>query len=361
LTQFNSVSLHRHISRTYVFDAFHRGWVQILAAEQTPVSETWYQGTADAVRKQLGEIQSTGADYVLILSGDHLYRMDYRPMAQYHWEEQADITVAVQPVPRSDAGRFGILKRGPDGRITDFTEKPKDPQLLARFTSRDDPVKPFLGSMGVYLFKTRVLVNLLESSADDDFGGEVIPKAIQTHKVYGFDFDGYWEDIGTIRSFFETNLSLTRPDPPFSLHDPDHPIYTRPRFLPGSIIAGGTLVNVMLGEGCRIDRAEIRDSIIGIRSRVSDGVQMSQTIMMGSDFYDPPDMPPASGIPLGIGPNCQIIGAILDKNVRIGEGVTILPFPRGTEIEGELWTVRDGIVVIPKNTILLPGTQIGSI
>ena len=358
LTQYNSVSLHRHISRTYVFDAFHRGWVQILAAEQTPVSETWYQGTADAVRKQLLEIQSTGAAYVLILAGDHLYRMDYEPMAKFHWEKDADITIAVQPVPSEEAYRFGILKRTADCRIIDFIEKPKDPVRLAQFVSRDDPQRPYLGSMGIYLFKTQVLIDLLTNSTDDDFGGEVIPKAIPTHKIYGYDFEGYWEDIGTIRSFYDTNLSLTNPDSPFDFHDPARPIYTRSRFLPSSIIDGATMRNVMVGEGARIYRAEIRHSIVGVRGYVANGVRLTDTIFMGADFYESPGKPPVGGIPLGIGPDCQIEGAILDKNVRIGAGVIIRPFPLGSEIDHEEWVVRDGIVVVPKNTILQPGTVI---
>jgi glucose-1-phosphate adenylyltransferase len=358
LTQFNSVSLHRHIARTYVFDAFHRGWVQILAAEQTPVSETWYQGTADAVRKQLMEIQSTGAAYVLILAGDHLYRMDYAPMAQFHWDMDADITIAVQPVPREQAYRYGILKRTADYRITDFVEKPKDPERLEQFVSRDDPQRPYLGSMGNYLFKTQVLIDLLSATTDDDFGGEVIPKAISTHKIYGFDFDGYWEDIGTIRSFYDTNLSLTNPDTPFDFYEPSRPIYTRSRFLPSSVIDGATLHQVLIGEGTRIYRAQIRHSIVGVRGYVSDGVRMTDTVFMGADYYDAPDKAPTGGVPLGIGPDCQIEGAILDKNVRIGAGVIIRPFPMGSEITHENWVVRDGIVIIPKNTILQPGTVI---
>jgi glucose-1-phosphate adenylyltransferase len=359
LTQYNSVSLHRHIARTYVFDNFHRGWVQILAAEQTPDSDAWYQGTADAVRKQLGEIRSTGAEYVLILAGDHLYRMDYRELARFHWDHQADITVAVQPVRREEVSRLGILKRTPDGRIVDFVEKPNDPAVQTAFVSRDDPERPFLGSMGIYLFKTRVLFNLLESTTDDDFGGEVIPKAIGKLEVFGFDFEGYWEDIGTIRSFYETNLALAKPNPPFSLHDPDHPIYTHPRFLPGSVIDGATLHNVLIGEGCRVRRANICDSVIGLRSIIGDDVAIDRTIMMGADYYDPVGYAPAGGIPMGIGDGCQIEGAILDKNVRLGPGVIIRPYPVGTEIDGDAWVVRDGIVVIPKRTILPAGTVIG--
>lgn len=360
LTQFNSVSLHRHITQTYTFDDFHRGWVQILAAEQTPSSSDWYQGTADAVRKQLFEIKSTGADYVLILAGDHLYRMDYDVMAQYHWNQQADITVAVQPVAIQDAPRFGLLKRDPDGRISAFVEKPRDPEIQAQFISRDDPDKPYIGSMGIYFFNTQVLIDLLESSTYEDFGSQIIPYSLQSQRVFGFDFEGYWEDIGTIRSFYETNLRLTRPDSPFNFYDPVRPIYTRARYLPGSVIDGATMSNVLLTDGCQIHRAEITDSIVGLRSHIEGGTYMSQTILMGSDYYDPTNTPPPGGVPLGIGANCIIEGAIIDKNARIGDNVVIRPFPRGTDIleEGN-WVVQDGIVVIPKNTILHPGTYIG--
>jgi glucose-1-phosphate adenylyltransferase len=358
LTQFNSVSLHRHIARTYVFDSFHRGWVQILAAEQTPQSDAWYQGTADAVRKQLIEIQTTGAEYVLILAGDHLYRMDYEALARYHWEKEADITVAVQPVLREEAYRFGLLKRAEDGRITDFVEKARDPQVQERFTSRPDPQRPFLGSMGIYMFKTPVLVNLLQTTVDDDFGGEVIPSAIGSQRVFGVDFEGFWEDIGTIRSFYDTNLMLAKPDSPFQFHDPRRPIYTRARFLPGSTIDGASLHNVLLADGCRIQKAEIRDSIIGLRSHIGNGTRIADTILMGADFYESGDSPPG-GIRLGVGEDCDIQGAILDKNVRLGSGVVIRPFPRGTELDREDWVVRDGIVVIPKNTVLPGGILIG--
>jgi len=358
LTQFNSVSLHRHISRTYVFDPFHRGSVQILAAEQTPKSEGWYQGTADAVRKQLLEIESTGAEYVLILSGDHLYRMDYADLARFHWEMGADITIAVQPVPRSEASRYGLLKRTPEGRVVDFVEKPKDPQVLTNFVSHDDPQKPYLGSMGIYMFKTALLIRLLEASTDDDFGGEVIPKAIHTHKVYGYYFDGFWVDIGTIRSYFETNLMLARPNSPFNFHGASRPIYTRARFLPGSVIRGAKVHNVMLADGCLIGQANIEDAIIGLRSQIGDNVVIRNSIIIGADFYDTPDQPPSGGIPLGIGPGSHIEGAIIDKNTRLGAGVKIQPFPPGTEIDRQDWVVRDGIVVIPKNTILPDNTII---
>ena len=346
LTQFNSVSLHRHITRTYNFDAFHQGWVQIWAAEQTLESADWYQGTADAVRKQLLEIQSTGAKHVLILAGDHLYRMDYKAMAEFHWANKADITVAVQPISKEEVTRFGILKREANGRISSFVEKPKDPEVQKKFISRDDPERPFLGSMGIYMFKTRILIDLLTNFPNhDDFGGDIIPEAIKSHAVYGFDFNGYWQDIGTIRSFYETNLALTTPETPFNFYDAKLPIYTDTRFLPGSIVEDSNLRDVLISEGSRILKSEITHSIIGIRSQIATGCVIKDSIVMGSDYYERDD----EGLPIGIGANCHIEGAILDKNARIGDNVTILPFPRNADIDNEKWYVRDGIVVIPKD------------
>jgi glucose-1-phosphate adenylyltransferase len=357
LTQFNSVSLHRHISQAYNFDVFHTGWVQIWAAEQTPQSADWYQGTADAVRKQLFEIQATGAEYVMILAGDHLYRMDYREMAEFHWEKNADITVAVQPVARSEASRFGLLKVEADDQISAFIEKPKDPEVQNKFISRDDPERPFLGSMGIYMFKTSVLSELLTYHLrSDDFGGDIIPQAIQSHEVYGYDFDGYWEDIGTIRSFYETNLKLTNSDSPFNFYDAKAPIYTHARFLPGSVVEDSKLENVLLAEGCRIEKAEITHSIVGIRSQVAEGTVIKDSIVMGADYYDMEK--PRGNIPIGIGKNCHIESAILDKNARIGDNVTILPFPRDKDIDHNLYYVRDGIVVVAKDTEIPAGTRI---
>jgi glucose-1-phosphate adenylyltransferase len=358
LTQFNSVSLHRHISQAYNFDVFHTGWVQIWAAEQTPQSADWYQGTADAVRKQLFEIQATGAEYVMILAGDHLYRMDYREMAAFHWENDADITVAVQPVARSEAFRFGLLKVEADDRISAFIEKPKDPKVQDKYISRNDPDRPFLGSMGIYMFKTRVLNDLLTYHLrSDDFGGDIIPQAIQSHEVYGFDFDGYWEDIGTIRSFYETNLKLTNSNPPFNFYDSKAPIYTHARFLPGSIVEDSKLQDVLLAEGCRIQKAEITHSIIGIRSQVAEGTLIKDSILMGADYYV--SEKPRGNLPIGIGKNCHIDSAILDKNVRIGDNVTILPFPRDhKDFDHDLYYLRDGIVVVAKDTEIPAGTRI---
>jgi len=356
LTQFNSHSLHRHISQTYNFDAFHLGYVEILAAEQTPQSADWYQGTADAVRKQLGQLRSSHASHILILAGDHLYRMDYAPMAEFHWQRGADITVAVQPVAAAEASRFGILKRASDGRITDFVEKPVDPLVQQQFISRADDARPFLASMGIYLFDTRVLIDLLTENPDfDDFGSDIIPHAIRNYSVCGFDFDGYWADIGTIRSFYETNLELTCADPGFNLYEPKHPIYTHARFLPGSSVEDSVLKDVLLTEGCRIQQAEITHSVIGLRSVIGAGTVIRDSILMGADYYasENPGLPA-----IGIGPGCYIEGAIIDKNARIGAQVVIRPFPRQVEINTDNWVVQDGLVVIPKNGIIPSGTHI---
>lgn len=362
LTQFNSVSLHRHISRTYQFDAFHAGWVQIWAAEQTMSHADWYQGTADAVRKQLNEIRSSAAPYILILAGDHLYRMDYAAMAKFHFDLDADITVAVQPVPREEATRLGLLKRGENFRITRFAEKPKDPAVLAEMVSLKDKKRPFLGSMGIYLFKSEVLFKLLEGTAFTDFGGEIIPNAIENYKVVGYDFDDYWADIGTIRSFYDTNLALASSNPPFDFYDPNQPIYSHPRFLPGSIIQNSNLENVLLSEGCCIKNAELHNCVVGVRTQIRSGVKLHNTILMGADYYDDKscaESPEDGRVPIGVGEGSIIDGAILDKNARIGRGVVIRPFAHDCEdVDGENWFVRDGVVVIPKNATIPPGTLI---
>ena len=358
LTQFNSVSLHRHITNTYNFDAFHPGWVQIWAAEQTMERMEWYQGTADAVRKQLFEIQSSRSKYVLILAGDHLYRMDYSKMADFHWENNADVTVALQPVARSDASGLGLLKQDQKSEITDFAEKPKDPAVLDEFVTRDDPEKPFLASMGIYLFNLDVLVDVLSMKTRqkdfDDFGFDIIPYCVDHQfKVLGYEFSGYWRDIGTIRSFYEANLELTMQHPSFNIYDPKYRIYTHGRFLPGSRLSDCEFSNVLLGEGCMITRAKINHSVIGVRSIIKSGASIKDTVMMGADYYDD-----SGDIPIGIGDNCQIEGAIIDKNVRMGQDVCIKPFPLGTEVDTDAYSIKDGIVVIPKRTILPPGTSI---
>lgn len=361
-TQFNSVSLHRHIVQTYQFDVFHTGWVNIWAAEQTFSNADWYQGTADAVRKQLFQIHSTGAKYVLILAGDHLYRMDYARMAQYCWENKADITVAVQPVPEEEAPRLGILKQESGGRIIDFAEKPKDPALLQSMISREGDPKPYLGSMGIYLFKTEALTDILEQNAFDDFGAQVIPHALTNHSVYGYGFEGYWQDIGTIRSFYETNLNLAEPNPRFNLYEAGKPIYSNPRFLPGTIVADCKIKDVLLSEGGLIEDSELTRCVIGVRAQIGKGCVIRDSIIMGQDYYEKEAALEGgethSTVTMGIGQACHIEGTIIDKNARIGDHVTIRPFPRGTDLETQNWVVQDGIVVIPKNAVIPAGTTI---
>ena len=359
LTQFLSVSLHRHISRTYNFDHFHQGGVQIWAAEQTMENTSWYQGTADAVRKQQQEIRSSRKKHVLILAGDHLYRMDYAKMTDFHIANNADITVAVQPVLKEDAPRFGILKSDEDGRVTRFAEKPKDPALLQDMISRDDPVSPYLGSMGIYIFRMDVLMEVLRPDFGerkmDDFGGDIIPSLIEKgRRVFGYNFEGYWRDIGTIRTFYETNLALTDDDPEFDFYDPDNPIFTHPRFLPGSRLSACEIKQALIAEGSEISKSRIFHSIIGLRSHIGEGTEIRDTIVMGADWYGTL----SNGAPIGIGRNCRIEGAIIDKNSSIGDNVVIKPFPENTELNGDYYYVRDGIVIIPKHTVLPAGTII---
>lgn len=359
LTQFNTVSLHRHITGTYNFDSFHTGWVQIWAAEQTMERMEWYQGTADAVRKQLSEIQSSRSRYVLVLSGDHLYSMDYSKMAQIHWESNADVTVAVQPIDRANASRFGLLKKDDKGEIVDFAEKPKDEKVLDDFACLDDPEKPYMASMGIYLFNMETLVNILSLTSRgpdfNDFGYDIIPYCVKhKQRVFSYEFSGYWQDIGTIRSFYEANLDLTSTEPQFDIYDPHKRIYTHARFLPASRVSDCCLKDVVIAEGCMINQSEIEHAVIGLRSIIKNGVHIKDSILMGADYYDD-----SGSIPIQIGENCFIEGAIVDKNVRMGQDVTIKPFPRGTEFDKEIYSVKDGIVVIPKRTVLPSGTYIG--
>ncbi|MCB8950920.1 MAG: glucose-1-phosphate adenylyltransferase [Ardenticatenales bacterium] len=362
LTQFNSVSLHRHIYNTYVRDVFSKGWVQIWAAEQTPTSADWYQGTADAVRKQIIEIRSADVKYILVLAGDHLYRMDYAEFLQYHVDKGADISVAVQPVPHKDASQLGILKLNPDGQISTFREKPKTAAELAGMESGSNPDKPYMASMGIYVFNLDVLLALLENEGADDFGHDIIPGALSTHRVMGFQFDGYWADIGTIRRFYEVNLQLTQPNAAFNFYDADRPIYTRPRFLPGTTMQGREMENVLLGDGSLIAHASLHNSVIGLRSVIGDNVVIRESVLMGADYYES-DADRAEnrrlGRPdIGIGDDTVIEGAIIDKNARIGKGVRIRIDTTRPDSESENWVARDGLVIIPKNAILPDGMVI---
>ena len=362
LTQFLSASLHRHIYQTYKFDVFSGGFVYILAAEETPSGMDWYQGTADAVRKQLPRFAHSRVEDLLILSGDHLYRMDYAEFVELHREKRADVTIAVQPVARANAPRFGILKTNGNGRITSFHEKPR-PDELDGLESIPDSDEPYMASMGVYLFRADMLRQVLEESDAEDFGKQIIPAAIENLRVYAFPFDGYWEDIGTIRALYEANLALTLPDPPFDFYDPNNPIYSRPRFLPSSRADDCRLEQTVLAEGCLIAKSDIRESVLGLRSVIGPGARVTRTVMMGADFYETPERKAENrrrGRPdVGIGRGSIVEGAIIDKNARIGEEVTIRPHAPGEEtVDAGNYVIQDGIVVIPKNAIIPDGTVI---
>ncbi|GAB4264494.1 MAG: glucose-1-phosphate adenylyltransferase [Candidatus Promineifilaceae bacterium] len=361
LTQFNSVSLHRHIWNTYHRDQFTSGWVQVLAAEQTFENKDWYQGTADAVRKQLVEIREANAKYVLILAGDHLYRMDYRKFVEYHIETGADVTIAVQPVGRDVVSGLGVLKRDKDGRITKFVEKPKTEEVLADLVSGDDPERPYMASMGIYVFETKVLFELLEKDGDD-FGKHIIPAAMKTKRVMGYVFNGYWEDIGTIARFFKVNLDMAKQDAPFDFYDADRPIYTHARFLPASEVHESRLDDVLLTDGCRIIKADISNAVVGLRSIIRENVQMKECVLMGADHYETAEdliHNRQHSIPdIGIGEGSIIRRALIDKNARIGKNVTIRAIDDRPDEDHENWVSREGIVIVPKNAIIPDGTVI---
>lgn len=361
LTQFNSVSLHRHIYRTYNRDMFTAGWVQILAAEQTYQSADWYQGTADAVRKQIIEIREAGTEYILILAGDHLYRMDYREFVQFHVDSQADISIAVQPVDRAAAPSLGILKLNEDHEIVTFQEKPKKDEDLDQLETWPGAEKPYMASMGIYVFSTEILFELLKMDGDD-FGKDIIPAAIEERRVMGYVFDGYWEDIGTIRRFYEVNLEMAQADAPFDYYSANRPIYTRPRFLPASEVHGAHLHNVLLTDGCRIYDSTVRNTTIGLRSIIGPDASIQSTVIMGADYYETEaekEENRKNGRPdIGIGPGSVIEGAIIDKNARIGQNVTIRHIPNRPDAESGNWVSRDGIIIVPKNAVIPDGTVI---
>jgi glucose-1-phosphate adenylyltransferase len=322
----------------------------------------WYQGTADAVRKQLPHLANARVEDILILAGDHLYRMDYEEFVTTHREKRADVTIAVQPVSRSEASRFGILKANEDGRVVSFYEKPSEGALDA-LASDPGSEKPFLASMGIYCFRKHALQASLDGTEAEDFGREVIPAAIEGMRVYAHQFDGYWADIGTIRAFYEANLALTFPDPPFDFYDPRDPMYTRPRFLPPSRVDGCCLDRTVLAQGCLLSRADVRESVVGLRSIVRDGARLVRSVMMGADIYETREAIAENrmrGRPdIGIGRGSSVEGAIIDKNARIGEGVTIRARAVSDEIvDTENYVVREGIVVIPKNATIPDGAVI---
>jgi glucose-1-phosphate adenylyltransferase len=360
LTQFNSVSLHRHIQRTYARDIFTEGWVQILAAEQTPRGTGWYQGTADAVRQQVLEIESARTEYVLILAGDHLYNMDYGAFVEYHVDTGADITMAVHPVSADMAPALGILKHSANGEIVNFAEKP-DPAALPNLESLPDSDHPFLASMGIYVFRTDLLFEVLKSPGDD-FGKDIIPKALADYRVMGHVYNGYWADIGTIRRFYEVNLEMALQERPFDFYLPGRPIYSRARFLPATEIYGARIEHALMADGCRVADAEITHAVIGLRSQIGPRTRIHSSILMGADFYEAEadrDENRRLGRPdIGIGEGTVIEGAIIDKNARIGRNVRIRHLPDRPESETGNWVARDGLVVIPKDAVIVDGTVI---
>jgi len=372
LTQYNSASLNRHIARTYRFSRFTNGFVEILAAEITPERPDWFQGTADAVRQSLHHLDDYKGDTILVLSGDHLYRMDYRDFIARHLETGADVTLSVTAARAEEASEFGLVKIDDTGRVVEFSEKPKGEALdrMRVDTTRlglsieQAERRPYLASMGIYVFRKEVLRQLLldEMREAVDFGREIIPETLSRYNVQAHLFDGYWEDIGTIGAFYRANIEMTLPLPPFNFFDSEAPMYTRPRYLPGSKLLDCHIQSSIITEGCIINGATIRDSVIGIRSRIEHGSRLDGVLTMGADFYQTIEELQADvnqGFPrIGIGANCFIRRAIIDKNARIGTGVQIRNDAGAQEMDGDGFFIRDGIVIVPKSGVIPDGTVI---
>ncbi|KAA0255245.1 glucose-1-phosphate adenylyltransferase [Acidobacteria bacterium ACD] len=369
LTQFNSLSLNSHVSAAYRFDVFSRGSVEIFAAEQTESGGAWFEGTADAVRKLLGRIGERRYDHVLILSGDHLYRMDYGEMLARHLAAAADVTVSVLPVAREECGGFGVLSAAGDGRIVAFREKPRADEDLTALAPPDElrdrwGIAPgeFLASMGVYVFRMDVLKEALEDPAALDFGKDILPRMIGSHRVHSFLFRGYWRDIGTIDSFFEANLAITDEEAPFRFFHGTAPIYTRLRFLPASRVLDARISRSVVSDGCLVYGAEVDHCVVGIRSRIQKGSRLKDVILMGADDYEDDDVRAAlaaRGVDaVGVGPDCVVERAIIDKNARIGASCVLRGDPSRPDTDGDGWYLRDGILIVPKNGRIPAGTVV---
>lgn len=367
LTQFNSASLNNHIARSYVFDRFSGGFVTILAAEQTTTSERWYQGTADAVRQSFFHVQNFPHDQVIILSGDQLYSMNYRRMLGHHLDNDADITIATTPVVADEAPAFGILKMDEKTRITDFYEKPKRAEL----DGKESPVSPelqaqgriYLASMGIYIFRTKVLSRVLDQHPNDhDFGKGIIPVAIGEYNVVAYPFPGYWSDIGTVRSYFETNLMLAQPHPPFNLYDAKMPLYTDAWMLPPAKISRSQISDSLIGEGSVVVESEIHNSIIGLRSFIDRGTRIERTVFVGADYFrwEDSDLRNRSDGPAfpGVGQGSHVANAIIDRNASIGNRCVVTNTQGVQEGEGPGFYIRDGVVVVLKNAEIRDGTVI---
>ena len=367
LTQFNSASLNQHIKNTYNFDAFGHGFVDILAAEQTPSGSSWYQGTADAVRQCMRHLYNHDYDLILILSGDQLYQMDLEAFARFHIDQQADVTIATLPVTARDAPSFGIMKVNKDGYIKTFVEKPSA-EVLPEWrsdVSEEDQAKGrhYMASMGIYIFSKDIIKKLFaDNEGAMDFGKEIIPAAITGNlRVAGYQYDGYWEDIGSIRSFFEANIALTDNIPDFNLFDNQRIIYTRPRMLAPSKIFGTRLESAVMAEGCIIHATSIERSVIGIRSRIGKGTVVKNVVTFGSDYFETlEDFTQKDIIPMGVGNHCHIERAILDKNCRIGNDVIIRGHESLEDSETENYRIVDGIIVVKKGVIIPDGSRIGA-
>lgn len=375
LTQFNSASLNRHIARTYSFAGFTEGFVEVLAAQQTPSSTNWFQGTADAVRQYLWLLEEWNVDEYLILSGDHLYRMDYRQFVQRHRDQNADITLSVVPMDQRRASDFGLMKTDNSGRVIDFSEKPKGNDLLRMqvdtsmlgLSPEQAKEQPYIASMGIYVFKRDVLIDLLKQAPErTDFGKEIIPASAKDYNIQAYLFNGYWEDIGTIEAFYDANLALTKqPHPTFSFYEEIAPIYTRSRYLPPSKLLNCQVTESIISEGCILKNCQVHHSVLGVRSRIETGCIIEDSLIMGADYYQPfaeghSDCDSTSNVCLGISSNTTIRRAIIDKNARIGCDVQIINKDRVEEAEREDqgFYIRNGIVVVLKNAVIPDGTII---
>ena len=363
LTQFNSASLNRHIAQTYRLDVFSDGFVEILAAEQTPESSNWFQGTADAVRRAARHFAGYDADNYLILAGDHLYRMDFNDLIESHIEGSADITIAAQPVTPADATQMGIFLFDLDGQIVGFEEKP-DAARLAEIGSSaprgavvggTSAEKPFVASMGIYVFARDVLLETL-TQPGIDFGKEIIPKALGKYRVHPYVFRGYWADVGTIDAFYDANIQLTRRGSAFNFFDPRSPIYTHPRFLPGTRSYDCRIDSSIIAEGCYLDACSVRESVIGIRTHVHPGSTITRSILLGADFYE--EELESNSIPLGIGRDVVLDRVIVDKNARIGDGVRLVNESGVPEADGDGYYIRNGIIIVPKGARIQPGVVV---
>jgi len=367
LTQFNSASLNRHISSTYRMDLFSGGSVDILAAEQTPDNPNWFQGTADAVRQAARHFTGYQADYFLILAGDHLYRMDFAELIDAHIDRNADITIAAQPVPPEAAPEMGIFLFDRGGQIVGFEEKPNAERLGtigrsipagASFGGHSDE-KPFIASMGIYVFSREVLLDILKQPGPTDFGREIIPAALGQHRVNAYLYRGYWADVGTIESFYDSNMMLTRDHPPFRFYDPKKPIFTRPRFLAASRFIDSTVSYSMVTEGCYINRCHVETSIVGIRTRIDERAVVKRSVLLGADYYEADEKKNGEqSVPLGIGQDSVLDKVIVDKNARIGRGVRLVNAQNVQDADGENYYIRGGIIVVPKNAVIRDGTVV---